>query len=101
MGAAPGQTSPHPRQAFFQACLFSGQPGLFFMSKRSPSASSKTAWKPAIRRAGIHYYRFDDLRHVCNTQMMEAGIQQKSRKAIMGHSSGEEVNPSTSTSSFR
>jgi integrase len=71
----------------------SAQPeGLLFTFKKKPIRIIKTAWKAAIRRAGIRYYRFHDLRHACNTRMMEAGVQQEIRKAIMGHSSGEEVN---------
>src|SRR5258708_39505661 len=52
----------------------------------------KTAWKAAIRRAGIPYYRFHDLRHAFNTRLMEAGVMQEVRKALMGHSSGEDTN---------
>ena len=66
--------------------------GLLFTFRKKPIRIVKTAWKAAIRRAGIRYYRFHDLRHACNTRMMEAGVQQEIRKAIMGHSSGEEVN---------
>src|SRR5207245_3286072 len=42
--------------------------------------------------AGIRYFRFHDLRHTFNTRLMEAGVLQDVRKALMGHSSGEEVN---------
>jgi integrase len=55
-------------------------------------AQVKTSWKAAIRRAKIRYYRFHDLRHTFNTRLMEAGVMQEVRKALMGHSSGEEVN---------
>jgi integrase len=66
--------------------------GLVFTFKDRPLHRIKTAWKAAIRRAGIRYFRFHDLRHTFNTRLMEAGVVQDVRKALMGHSSGEEVN---------
>jgi integrase len=66
--------------------------GLLFTFKGKPIRIVKTAWKAAIRRAGIRYYRFHDLRHTFNTRLMEAGVMQEIRKALMGHSSGEDVN---------
>jgi integrase len=66
--------------------------GLVFTFKGHPLHRIKTAWKAAIRRAGIRYFRFHDLRHTFNTRLMEAGVVQDVRKALMGHSSGEEVN---------
>ncbi len=66
--------------------------GLVFTFKGRPIHKIKTAWKAAIRRAGIRYSRFHDLRHTFNTRLMEAGVVQDVRKALMGHSSGEEVN---------
>lgn len=66
--------------------------GLVFTFKGRSIHKIKTAWKAAIRRAGIRYSRFHDLRHTFNTRLMEAGVVQDVRKALMGHSSGEEVN---------
>jgi integrase len=66
--------------------------GLLFTFKGKPIRAIKTAWKAAIRRAGIRYCRFHDLRHTFNTRLMEAGVMQEVRKALMGHSSGEDVN---------
>jgi integrase len=66
--------------------------GLVFTFKGRPIHKIKTAWKAAVRRAGIRYFRFHDLRHAFNTRLMEAGVMQDVRKALMGHSSGEEVN---------
>jgi integrase len=66
--------------------------GIVFTFKGRPIHRIKTAWKATIRRAGIRYSRFQDLRHTFNTRLMEAGVIQDVRKAIMGHSSGEEVN---------
>ncbi len=65
--------------------------GLIFTFKDQPIHKIKTAWKAAIRRAGIRYYRFHDLRHAFNCRLMEAGVLQEVRKALMGHSSGEDV----------
>jgi integrase len=73
--------------------LMCSQPeGLLFTFNGRPIHKIKTAWKNAIRRAGIRYFRFHDLRHTFNTRLMESGVLQDVRKAIMGHSSGEEVN---------
>jgi integrase len=66
--------------------------GLIFTFQGRPIHKIKTAWKAAIRRSGIRYFRFHDLRHTFNTRLMEAGVVQDVRKALMGHSSGEEVN---------
>ncbi|MGA2005706.1 MAG: tyrosine-type recombinase/integrase [Terriglobales bacterium] len=65
--------------------------GPVFTFKGQPIRKIKTAWMAAIRRAGIRYYRFHDLRHAFNCRMMEAGVLQEVRKALMGHSSGEDV----------
>jgi len=65
--------------------------GLVFLFKGRPLRRIKTAWAAAIRRAEIRYYRFHDLRHTFNTRLMEAGVMQEVRKALMGHSSGEDV----------
>jgi len=65
--------------------------GLIFTFKNQPVHRVKTAWKAAIRRAGIRPLRFHDLRHTFNTRLMEAGVMQEVRKALMGHSSGEDV----------
>jgi len=62
--------------------------GLLFTFKGRPIQRIKTAWKAAIRRAGIRYLRFHDLRHTFNTRLMEAGVIQDVRMALMGHSPG-------------
>lgn len=65
--------------------------GIVFTFKGQPIRKIKTAWKAAIGRAGIRYYRFHDLRHCFNTRLLEAGVMQEVRKSLMGHSSGEDV----------
>jgi integrase len=66
--------------------------GVIFTFDKQPITRIKTAWKGALRRAGLRQVRFHDLRHAFNTRLLEAGVQQEVRKALMGHSSGEEVN---------
>ncbi len=66
--------------------------GTVFTFKGRPIRRIKTAWKATLRRAGIRYFRFHDLRHTFNTRLMEAGVVQDVRKALMGHSSGDDVN---------
>jgi integrase len=65
--------------------------GLVLTFKGRPLHRIKTAWKAAIRRAGIRAFRFHDLRHTFNTRLMEAGVMPDVRKTLMGHSSGEDV----------
>ena len=66
--------------------------GLIFTFEGRPLHRIKTAWKATLRRAKLRYFRFHDLRHTFNTRLMEAGVAQETRKSIMGHSSGEDVN---------
>ena len=100
---AGGEGREIPLTRRLQALLAaSSQPqGLIFTFKDQPIRAVKTAWKAAIRRAGISYYRFHDLRHAFNTRLMEAGVMQEVRKALMGHSSGEDTNSIYTPSSFR
>ena len=65
--------------------------GLVFAFHGERVFSLKTAWASSIRRAGIQRLRFHDLRHSFNTRLVELGIQTDVRKALMGHSSGEDV----------
>jgi integrase len=65
--------------------------GTVFVYKGDAIADVKTAWKHAIENAGIRHVRFHDLRHTFNTRMLEAGVMQEVRKALMGHTSGETV----------
>lgn len=66
--------------------------GLLFTFKGKPIHAIRTAWKAAVRRAGIRYLRFHDLRHTFNSRLMESGVIQDVRKVLMGHSSGEDIN---------
>jgi integrase len=51
----------------------------------------KRSWKTALKNAGVRHVRFHDLRHTFNTRLMEAGVLQEIRMALMGHSSGAKV----------
>ena len=66
--------------------------GPIFTFHSQAVASVKTAWKSMLARAGLRHLRFHDLRHTFNTRLMEAGVMQEVRKAIMGHSSGGGIN---------
>jgi integrase len=66
--------------------------GIIFTFDKQPISRIKTAWKGALRRAGMRYIRFHDLRHAFNTRLLEVGVLKDIRKALMGHSSGEDVN---------
>jgi integrase len=68
-----------------------GRDGLLFTYHNQSIKIIKTAWRSALRRSGIPKLRFHDLRHTFNTRLMEAGVIQDIRKALMGHSSGGEV----------
>ena len=62
-----------------------------FSYKGQPILGIKTAWKRLLKRAGLRHIRFHDLRHTFNTRLMEAGVLQEIRMALMGHSSGARV----------
>jgi integrase len=91
---AGGEAREIPLTARFHADLVSRRKteGIVFTFDEQPISRIKTAWKGALRRAGLRYFRFHDLRHAFNIRLLEAGVQQEIRKALMGHSSGEEVN---------
>jgi integrase len=54
-------------------------------------ASPKTAWGSTLKRAGVRHIRFHDIRHTFNTRLMEAGVIQEVRMALMGHATGGSV----------
>jgi integrase len=91
---AGGEAREIPLTERFYADLVSHRKseGIVFTFDKQPISRIKTAWKGALRRAGLRYFRFHDLRHAFNTRLLEAGVQQEIRKALMGHSNGEEVN---------
>jgi len=66
--------------------------GLIFGVREEAIFSIKTTWRTTLKKAQIRHIRFHDLRHTFNTRLMEAGVLQEIRKALMGHSSGEDIN---------
>lgn len=66
--------------------------GVVFTFDGEPIGSIKTAWKGALRRADIQRMRFHDLRHTFNSRLADLGVIADVRKALMGHSSGGDVN---------
>jgi len=65
--------------------------GLVITYNDSPVRIVKRTWKTALKNAGIRHVRFHDLRHTFNTRLMEAGVLQEVRMALMGHSPGSRV----------
>jgi integrase len=64
---------------------------VLFSYRGEAVADVKTAWRSTIKRAGIRYLRFHDLRHTFNTRLLDAGVLQEVRKALMGHVSAAGV----------
>lgn len=66
--------------------------GLVFTYKDQPiSYTIKTSWAGALKKAKLRHYRFHDLRHTHNTRLMEAGVMQEVRMALMGHQNQDKV----------
>lgn len=65
--------------------------GLIVSYKDEPVRIVKRSWKTALKNAKLRHVRFHDLRHTFNTRLMEAGVLQEIRMALMGHSSGSKV----------
>jgi integrase len=63
--------------------------GLIFTFQGKAIGSVKTAWKAAMRRAGIRYTRFHYLRHTFNTRLLELGVSREVRMALLGHTFGD------------
>ena len=70
---------------------FRQEEGIVFSYRGSPIKAIKTAWKHALERAGLRHIRFHDLRHCFNSRLVEAGVIQDVRMALMGHSTGQRV----------
>lgn len=65
--------------------------GLVIQFHGQPVRIVKRTWKTALKNAGIRHIRFHDLRHTFNTRLMEAGVLQEVRMALMGHSIGSKI----------
>ena len=65
--------------------------GVIFTFRDQPVSWIRKGWLGALKRAGLRHFRFHDLRHAFNTRLMEAGVIQDVRMALMGHSGGSKV----------
>ena len=65
--------------------------GLVIAFKEQPVRIVKRSWGTALKNAKLRHIRFHDLRHSFNTRLMEAGVLQEIRMALMGHSSGSKI----------
>jgi integrase len=65
--------------------------GMVINFKGQPVRIVKRTWKTALKNSKLRHMRFHDLRHTFNTRLMEAGVLQEIRMALMGHSSGSKV----------
>ena len=86
-----GREIPLTTRAFALLECRTRESDLVFTYHDHPIGTIKTAWKSTLRRAGIRHVRFHDLRHTFNTRLLEVGVLQEVRKALMGHSSGANV----------
>jgi integrase len=66
--------------------------GLIFEYRGHALHTIKTTWRTTLKKAGVRHIRFHDLRHTFNTRLLEAGVLQEVRKALMGHVSGGGIN---------
>jgi integrase len=65
--------------------------GIVFTYQGHPLSWIRKGWLGALKRAKLRHFRFHDLRHTFNTRLMEAGVIQDVRMALMGHSGGSRV----------
>ena len=65
--------------------------GHVFLYKERPIRNISKGWNRALARAGLRHIRFHDLRHTFNTRLMEAGVMQEVRMALMGHANPQRV----------
>lgn len=66
--------------------------GFVFTLRGQPIEWIRKGWLGALKHAGVPHTRFHDLRHTFNSRLMEAGVIQDVRMALMGHSGGSRIN---------
>jgi integrase len=62
--------------------------GLILTYQGAPITKLRRSWATAVRKSSIRPLLFKQLRHTFNTRLMEAGVIQDVRMALMGHSQG-------------
>jgi len=72
----------------FPACEAAGierqHPDLERIDPAQPIKSWRSAWRAALKRAGLQF-RFHDLRHTCITKLAESQASEQTLMAISGH----------------
>jgi integrase len=66
--------------------------GFVFTLRGEPISWIRKGWLGALKHAKVRHCRFHDLRHTFNSRLMEAGVIQDVRMALMGHSGGSRIN---------
>ncbi len=82
---------PLNRRLYDLLVQFREPEGLIIGFRGKPVTIVKRSWATALKNSRICHVRFHDLRHTFNTRLMEAGVLQEVRMALMGHSSGRGV----------
>lgn len=63
-----------------------------YSKKKKPIGYTiKTSWRSTLQKAKLRHFRFHDLRHTHNTRLLEAGVMQEVRMALMGHQNRDKV----------
>lgn len=65
--------------------------GLVIEYQGQPVRIVKRTWSTALKNAKIRHVRFHDLRHTFNTRLMESGVLQEIRMALLGHSPAAKI----------
>ena len=68
---------------------FCASTGPVVLFRKSGFRNLKKGWRRALKKSKVPCLRFHDLRHTFNTRLMEAGVSQDIRKALMGHADSD------------
>ena len=85
----PRSVPIHPdlKPLLHRLCEYAKESGYLFENAQtgSPIKDVKTAWRNALRDAGITGLRFHDLRHTFGTRAVDGGAPVSAVKDVMGH----------------
>lgn len=84
-----GREIPWSRRVERMLKPLAGGSGPVVLFREAAIRNLKKGWRRAVRRSQIPAIRFHDLRHTFNTRLMEAGVSQDIRKALMGHADAD------------